>query len=103
MASNFTSSFTTASALGPGPFSIWNDSTIPAWVDNPDAKSTVLRLKFQSSSSGYITGIRFFKSEANMGLHTVSLWTADGNLLAVATATNETASGSQKSILPSRF
>ena len=94
--SNFTSSFTTAAPLGPGPFTIWTDGTVPAWVDNPDRQSTELGLKFQSSSAGYITGIRFYKSLANTGTHTVSLWTADGNLLAVATSTSETDSGWQE-------
>jgi Domain of unknown function (DUF4082)/Bacterial Ig-like domain len=96
LAANFTSSFTTAAPLGPGPDSVWSDATVPAWVDNPDGKSVELGLKFESASAGYITGIRFYKSLANSGTHTVSLWTADGNLLATATSETETDSGWQE-------
>ena len=96
LAENFTSSFTTAAPLGPGPYSLWTNANIPTWVDNPDGRSVELGLKFESASAGYITGIRFYKSLANSGGHTVGLWTADGNLLASGGSDNETNSGWQE-------
>ena len=48
------------------------------------------------SVDGFITGARFYKSTANTGTHSGSLWTATGQRLATATFTAETASGWQK-------
>ena len=45
--------------------------------------------------TGKITGIRFYKSAANTGVHTGTLWTSNGVKLATGTFTNETASGWQ--------
>ena len=45
--------------------------------------------------TGFITGVRFFKSTGNTGTHTGSLWTAAGSRLATVTFTGETASGWQ--------
>jgi len=53
-------------------------------------------VQFKSDSDGYITGIRFYKSQANTGTHVAHLWSASGTLLASATFTNETASGWQQ-------
>ena len=55
-----------------------------------------LGVKFRADSSGYITGIRFYKASANTGTHVGNLWTSNGTLLATATFTNETASGWQQ-------
>jgi hypothetical protein len=43
-----------------------------------------------------ITGVRFYKSDANSGPHTGSLWTAEGVRLAMATFVGETSSGWQE-------
>jgi hypothetical protein len=42
-----------------------------------------------------VTGIRFYKAATNTGSHVVNLWTTGGQLLASATASNETPSGWQ--------
>ncbi len=53
-------------------------------------------MKFKADFNGQITGIRFYKSGANLGTHTGKLWPATGGTpLATATFTNETASGWQ--------
>ena len=52
-------------------------------------------MKFQSSVSGWVAGVRFYKGAGNTGTHTGSLWTASRHLLATGTFTNETASGWQ--------
>ncbi len=52
-------------------------------------------LKFTADLNGSITGIRFYKSAANSGTHTGSLWTTGGQRLAQVTFTGESASGWQ--------
>ena len=68
----------------------------PAKADAGDGGSIELGVKFRSEIAGSITGIRYFKSAANTGTHTGSLWTAGGELLAEATFSGETASGWQQ-------
>ena len=68
----------------------------PAW-DDPDAVQ--FGTKFSSSAPGLVTGIRFYKGEANTGDHTGSLWSPNGTRLAEVTFTAETASGWQLATL----
>jgi Domain of unknown function (DUF4082)/Bacterial Ig-like domain len=58
-----------------------------------------LGMKFQSSVNGQVTGIRFYKSSTNVGMHTGHLWNSAGTSLGSVTFTNETASGWQTAIL----
>ncbi len=92
LAADVTASFTTIST----PVSLWTNSTTPATVDSGDGKAVELGTKFTSDVNGVISGLKFYKSAANTGTHTASLWTASGQLLATATFTNETASGWQQ-------
>ncbi|MCZ9341759.1 DUF4082 domain-containing protein, partial [Streptomyces sp. TRM76130] len=55
-----------------------------------------LGVKFRTTKPGSITAVRFYKSPANTGTHTGSLWTASGTRLATGTFENETASGWQQ-------
>ncbi|MET1044795.1 MAG: DUF4082 domain-containing protein [Microbacteriaceae bacterium] len=68
----------------------------PAW-DDPDAVQ--FGTKFSSSVAGVVTGIRFYKGEANTGVHTGSLWSSGGVRLAEVAFIDETASGWQLAIL----
>ena len=95
LASDVTSSFT-AAGVSASSLSLWPASARPAIVDSGDAQSVELGTSFTSDSNGFITGLRFFKSAANTGTHTASLWTAGGQLLATTTFANETASGWQQ-------
>jgi hypothetical protein len=52
-----------------------------------------LGLKFRSDVAGKITGIRFYKNAYNTGVHSGSLWSAGGVLLATGVFTNEAATG----------
>jgi hypothetical protein len=61
-----------------------------------DANAVALGVKFQASTNGTISGIRFYKGSKNTGTHIGALWSASGTLLASATFTNETASGWQQ-------
>jgi Domain of unknown function (DUF4082) len=61
-----------------------------------DPNGVELGFKFEASTDGQITGIRFYKDAQNIGTHTADLWSSTGTLLATATFTNETASGWQQ-------
>ncbi|MFD2080552.1 Ig-like domain (group 3) [Actinopolymorpha cephalotaxi] len=75
---------------------LWQNTTVPATPSHPDANAVTVGVKFFSASAGTVTGIRFYKGALNTGTHTVSLWTASGQLLASAVSSNETASGWQQ-------
>jgi hypothetical protein len=91
---DFTSSFMTAAPLTTS--TLWSNSTTPATVDGGESQALEVGVKFTSTTSGYITGVRFYKSAANTGTHIAHLWTNSGQLLATAYFTNETASGWQQ-------
>jgi hypothetical protein len=76
------------------PCSIFGDS-IPKGQDSGDGGSMTLGVKFQASVDGFITGVRFYKSIANTGTHTGTLYTADGTSLSSVAFTNESAQGWQ--------
>ncbi|MDR9784982.1 DUF4082 domain-containing protein [Rhizobium redzepovicii] len=67
----------------------------PSVVSVNDNQQVNLGMKFQADTSGWITGIRFYKGADNTGSHNGYLWTASGTLLGSVTFNNETASGWQ--------
>lgn len=69
---------------------------MPGTVNGGDGGAVELGVKIRSSVPGSITGVRFYKSPANTGTHTGSLWSSTGQRLATGTFTNETASGWQQ-------
>src|SRR5207244_1328697 len=94
LASNFVWSFTTGA--GPAcPCSVWSATATPGGTAN-DSSAVELGMRFRSDTSGTITGVRFYKAATNTGIHTGSLWTNTGTLLASVTFTGETASGWQQ-------
>jgi chitinase len=76
--------------------SIWSGTTVPGVIDAGPDTPVELGVKFRSDSSGYITGIRFYKASTNTGTHIGNLWDNTGKLLATATFVSETASGWQQ-------
>jgi hypothetical protein len=79
------------------PCSLWNPATTtPATVDAGDPSSVELGVKFRTDVSGYITGIRFYKSAGNLGQHVGKVYNSSGTLLGSGTFANETASGWQQ-------
>ncbi len=74
------------------PCTIFGSQT-PGTVDSGDASAVNVGTAFTSDTSGFVTGMRFYKAAANTGTHVGSLWSATGTLLAQATFTGETASG----------
>ena len=85
-------SFTTAPA---NIYTLWSNSTLPSQIDSGDPTSVDVGTKFQSLTSGYVTGLKFYKASTNTGTHVGQLWDSNGNLLASVTFTNESASGWQ--------
>jgi len=89
---------TAQAALAPGmcPCSLWPDSTVPATPDSGAATPVELGVKFTAKNNGYISGIRFYKSAANTGTHTGTLWSATRTELATGTFTGESTQGWQQ-------
>ncbi|OLE20736.1 MAG: hypothetical protein AUG49_24105 [Catenulispora sp. 13_1_20CM_3_70_7] len=82
-------------AGAPCPCSVFPPDSAPVTADSGDPYGVVLGLKVRPSVNGRIDGVRFYKSSANTGTHTGSLWTSDGTLLATGTFTGETPTGWQ--------
>ncbi|MBS2966093.1 DUF4082 domain-containing protein [Actinocrinis puniceicyclus] len=80
------------------PCSIFPNSATPAKPDSGDASPVNLGVKFATSTSGAVTGVRFYKSVNNTGTHVGSLWTSNGTLLGSVTFGGETASGWQTAL-----
>ena len=78
------------------PCSIWEQTATPADPSVEDPSPTELGVRFRSQVNGYVTGLRFYKGDQNIGPHVGHLWTNAGVLLAQATFTNETGSGWQR-------
>ena len=78
------------------PCTIWPSTTTPGTIDSGDPNPYELGVKFTADFDGTITGIRFYKSPANVGTHIGNLWSAGGTLLGTGTFTNESASGWQE-------
>lgn len=75
---------------------IWPSNAGPSIVDAGGGGPVELGLRFRSDISGTVTGIRFYKSAANIDLHVANLWSSTGALLATATFLGETVSGWQQ-------
>jgi uncharacterized protein YjdB len=78
------------------PCTIWSSTTTPGTPDNGADNPVELGVAFQATTSGAISGVRFYKASTNTGTHVGNLWSSTGTLLASATFTNETSSGWQQ-------
>ncbi len=87
-------SFTTASADG-CPCSLFAGNAVPSVADAGDASSVELGVRFTPSTSGSVSGIRFYKASTNTGTHTGTLWSSAGAVLATGTFSGESGSGWQ--------
>jgi Domain of unknown function (DUF4082)/Bacterial Ig-like domain/Bacterial Ig domain len=83
------------------PCTVFPATAVPTHVNSGDGGSVELGVKIRTTAPGSITGVRFYKSPANTGTHTGSLWSASGQRLATGTFTAETASGWQQLNFPS--
>ena len=87
-------SFTTA-GITACPCTLFPSSEAPVTGDSGDNDPYELGVAFTPSNDGQVTGVRFWKSAANTGTHTGSLWSADGQRLATGTFSGETGTGWQ--------
>ncbi len=87
--------FTTGASANNCPCTIWPSTATPAATD-ADTSSVELGVKFQTSTAGFITGIRYYRPSVATGTHVGSLWTGTGTRLASVTFTGGTASGWQQ-------
>lgn len=101
MAASVTWSFATANPPGVCPCTVWTPASVPATVDSGDPNGVELGVRFRSDTSGFITGIRYYKSAANTGTHIGNLWTNTGTLLATATFSVGSGTGWQQVMFPS--
>ena len=84
-----------ATVTAPTYVSLFSPSATPAVVNTTDSGAVELGVRFQTSVAGTVTGVRFYKSSQDTGIHTGELWSSTGVQLATVTFTNETASGWQ--------
>jgi hypothetical protein len=98
LGSDTTWSFTTSASLYNCPCNIFGDT--PGGSQTVDIGAYELGVKFQSSVTGWITGVRFYKPVGTTGEHIGKLWDSAGNLLASAPYV-ETDSGWQEVIFSS--
>jgi len=88
-------SFTTG-GLQNCPCGAWTSATTPGTPSSGDTNAVEVGVKFRVDEGGTVSGVRFYKAANNTGTHIGNLWTLNGQLLATATFTNETASGWQQ-------
>ena len=88
----------TITSIMPTVITIWPSTTVPGRVDEGPDSAVELGVKFKSDVAGIITGIRFYKADANTGSHTGNLWSITGTRLATVTFSNETVSGWQQAL-----
>ena len=77
------------------PCGLFATNYVPTTTATTDPTTYELGVRFESSETGSVTGVRFYKGTGNGGTHTGSLWSASGTLLASGTFKSETASGWQ--------
>ncbi len=76
---------------------LWSDASVPAVkAETSDTSGITLGLRFRTSKSGQVAGVRFYKGPGNNGTHVGNLWSSSGGKLAQVTFSNETASGWQE-------
>lgn len=75
--------------------SFWSHDSAPSATTVNQASSVELGMRFQTSTSGTVSGVAFYKDARNTGVHVGSLWNSSGDLLARVTFTHETRRGWQ--------
>ena len=93
--SNFDAAGVSVPVSVSGPFTVLG-SEEPATADGLDRSAVEVGMRFTPSVSGYISAVRFYKSAANTGQHTGTLWDSAGNALATTVFTGESVSGWQQ-------
>ncbi|SDG10243.1 Ig-like domain-containing protein [Lentzea fradiae] len=82
------------------PCGMFSGLEVPKVTSADDSSQLELGAKWRAATDGYVRGVKFYKGTGNTGTHTGSLWSANGDLLATGTFTNETATGWQTLLFP---
>ena len=93
-------SFTTSRTAFDCPCSIWNNTVVPANTTGSDSTAVEVGVRFRSTTTGYITGIRFYRGSNNTGPFVGHLWSNTGTLLGTATFNTVTATGWREALFP---
>lgn len=84
------------------PCTVFETTNSPELTNQFDNISGIeVGVKFKSNITGYITGMRFYKSTNDIGVHTASIWALNGNLLTQGVFVNETPEGWQQIVFAS--
>lgn len=75
--------------------SIYPPGTVPTTKTADDPHAVELGVRFTVHVPGALEAVRYYKGVKNTGVHTGTLWAANGTKLATATFANESASGWQ--------
>jgi Domain of unknown function (DUF4347)/Domain of unknown function (DUF4082) len=78
---------------------IFSPTALPNTGNVTDAVAYELGLRFNSTKTGKIQSVRYWKSPSETGTHVGKIWSTTGQLLASVTFTNETAYGWQEQAL----
>jgi len=79
-------------------YSLWDSASVPGTVAVSETSPIEIGLKFNSHVAGYVSGVRFYKSKWNTGIHRGHLWSVQGRLLGSVTFTKETSQGWQQAM-----
>lgn len=96
LSADTTWTFTTRATTFDCPCSIWEDTATPAVTTGIDSKSVEVGVRFRSSVSGYITGLRFYKATNSTGPYSGNLWSNTETLLGTLNFSTLTSSGWQQ-------
>ncbi len=77
-------------------FSVWDDGTRPDILSDPDTASIEVGLRFVADVDSELDALRFYKSNMNDGVKSVSLWSPGGTLLATQDVSGITGAGWQE-------
>jgi len=91
--------YSSSATAAPTTYTIWPSSTTPRVAADSDTQPVEVGVRFTAADSGWITGIRYYKSATNTGRHTGHLWDSSGRQLAGVTFSGETTSGWQQANL----
>lgn len=91
-------SFTTVTASGVSPSTIWDSSAVPATAAASDGSAIEVGTRIKVDHDGAVTGIRFYKGATNTGSHVGHLWGLDGTLLGSTPFVSESATGWQQAM-----
>ena len=75
----------TAQGVTACPCSLLASSATPPTSDSGDASPISVGLRFTAETDGYLTGLRYYRDAANTGVHTGTLYSAAGAVLATLT------------------